>query len=121
MFPDGPGFIEAFAGTMQQGAVPLSVNPLLPAHGVVAVATARRSQTSVLTLGQYDHASARPARAGAPPTQQRRRASSPARASTLTVSWPGLAFPPLGTVTRSSVLIHVYCEGSLGSACNICQ
>jgi acyl-CoA synthetase (AMP-forming)/AMP-acid ligase II len=38
MLPDGPGFAEAFAGTIQHGAVPLPVDPLLPAHGIVAVA-----------------------------------------------------------------------------------
>ncbi|MDQ3761993.1 MAG: AMP-binding protein [Actinomycetota bacterium] len=38
MLPDGPGFAEAFAGAIQQGAVPLPVNPLLPAHDIVAVA-----------------------------------------------------------------------------------
>jgi hypothetical protein len=32
MLPDGPGFADAFAGTIQQGAVPLPVNPLLPAR-----------------------------------------------------------------------------------------
>lgn len=38
MLPDGPGFAESFTGAMQQGAVPLPVNPLLPAHDLVAVA-----------------------------------------------------------------------------------
>jgi acyl-CoA synthetase (AMP-forming)/AMP-acid ligase II len=38
MLPDGPGFAEAFAGTIAQGAVPLPANPLLPAHDIVAVA-----------------------------------------------------------------------------------
>jgi acyl-CoA synthetase (AMP-forming)/AMP-acid ligase II len=38
MLPDGPGFAEAFAGAIEQGAVPLPANPLLPAHGIVAVA-----------------------------------------------------------------------------------
>jgi acyl-CoA synthetase (AMP-forming)/AMP-acid ligase II len=38
MLPDGPGFAEAFAGTIAHGAVPLPVDPLLPAHGIVAVA-----------------------------------------------------------------------------------
>jgi acyl-CoA synthetase (AMP-forming)/AMP-acid ligase II len=38
MLPDGPGFAEAFAGTIKQGAVPLRVNPPLPAHDLVAVA-----------------------------------------------------------------------------------
>jgi acyl-CoA synthetase (AMP-forming)/AMP-acid ligase II len=39
MLPDGPGFTEAFAAAIQQGAVPLPVNPLLPAHDIMAVAT----------------------------------------------------------------------------------
>lgn len=38
MLPDGPGFAESFAGAIQHGAVPLPVNPLLPAHHVAAVA-----------------------------------------------------------------------------------
>ncbi|MDQ4092308.1 MAG: hypothetical protein M3143_02495 [Actinomycetota bacterium] len=38
MLLDGPGFAETFAGAIQQGAVPLPVNPLLPVHDVVAVA-----------------------------------------------------------------------------------
>src|SRR5438270_243723 len=38
MLPVGPGFAESFTGTMQQGAVPLPANPLLPAHDVVSVA-----------------------------------------------------------------------------------
>ncbi len=40
MLPDGPGFAEAFAATIEQQAVPLSVNPLLPAHDIVAAAEA---------------------------------------------------------------------------------
>jgi acyl-CoA synthetase (AMP-forming)/AMP-acid ligase II len=39
MLPDGPGFAEAFAGVIKQGAVPLPVNPPLLAHDLVAVAT----------------------------------------------------------------------------------
>ena len=38
MLPDGPGFAEAFAGTIEHQAVPLPVNPLLPAHDIVATA-----------------------------------------------------------------------------------
>jgi hypothetical protein len=38
MLPDGPGFAESITGAIQQGAVPLPVNPLLPARDVVAVA-----------------------------------------------------------------------------------
>ncbi len=38
MLPDGPGFAEAFAGVIRQGAVPLPVDPLLSADDIVAVA-----------------------------------------------------------------------------------
>jgi hypothetical protein len=38
MLPDGPGFAEAFAGAIEQGAVPLPVDPLLTAHDIVTVA-----------------------------------------------------------------------------------
>jgi len=38
LLPDGPGFAEAFAGTIRHGAVPLPVNPLLFAHDIVAAA-----------------------------------------------------------------------------------
>jgi acyl-CoA synthetase (AMP-forming)/AMP-acid ligase II len=38
MLPDGPGFAEAFAGTIEHGAVPLPVNPLLLAHDILAAA-----------------------------------------------------------------------------------
>ncbi len=50
MLPDGPDFVEAFAGVMQQGAVPLPANPLLPAHDIAAVAAeagARLALTAV--------------------------------------------------------------------------
>jgi acyl-CoA synthetase (AMP-forming)/AMP-acid ligase II len=39
LLPDGPGFAEAFAGTIQHQAVPLPVNPLLPAPEIAAAAT----------------------------------------------------------------------------------
>jgi acyl-CoA synthetase (AMP-forming)/AMP-acid ligase II len=39
MLPDGPGFAEAFAGTIKHQAVPLPVNPLLAAHDIAAAAT----------------------------------------------------------------------------------
>jgi acyl-CoA synthetase (AMP-forming)/AMP-acid ligase II len=38
LLPDGPGFAEAFAGTIEHQAVPLPVNPLLPAHDIVVTA-----------------------------------------------------------------------------------
>lgn len=36
---EGPGFAEAFAGTIEHQAVPLPVNPLLPAPEIAAAAT----------------------------------------------------------------------------------
>ncbi|MCA1708326.1 MAG: AMP-binding protein, partial [Actinobacteria bacterium] len=44
MLPDGPGFAEAFAGTIAHEAVPLPVDPLLPAHGIMAVAAEAGAQ-----------------------------------------------------------------------------
>ena len=38
MLSEGPGFAEAFAGAIQQGAVPLPADQLLPAHDIVAAA-----------------------------------------------------------------------------------
>jgi long-chain acyl-CoA synthetase len=38
MLPDGPSFAEVFAGTIQHQAVPLPVNPRLPAHDIAATA-----------------------------------------------------------------------------------
>lgn len=42
MLPEGPGFVHAFVGAMQQGAVPLPVNPLLSVREIVAVTTGGR-------------------------------------------------------------------------------
>jgi benzoate-CoA ligase len=44
MLPDGPDFAESFTGVMQQGAVPLPVNPLLSPPDVVSAAAAARAQ-----------------------------------------------------------------------------
>ena len=38
MVPDGPGFVEAFIGVMQRGAVPLSVSPRLATADVAVIA-----------------------------------------------------------------------------------
>jgi long-chain acyl-CoA synthetase len=38
MLPDSPGFVEAFVGVTQRGAVPLSVNPRLAVADVAAIA-----------------------------------------------------------------------------------
>jgi acyl-CoA synthetase (AMP-forming)/AMP-acid ligase II len=55
MLRDGPGFAEAFAGTIAQGAVPLPVNPLLPAHGI-ASAAAEAGARLVLASADQIHA-----------------------------------------------------------------
>ncbi len=39
MLPGGPDFVDAFTGAMRRGAVPLAVNPRLPAADVAAIAT----------------------------------------------------------------------------------
>src|SRR5947209_1978593 len=61
MPPDGPGFVDAFAGAMQQGAVPLPVNPLLPVREVVAVTTGGRCPVGG-GLGGSDASVGRPRR-----------------------------------------------------------
>ena len=52
MLPDGPGFGEALASAIQQGAVPLPVSPLLPAHDVVAVAAETGAQLVLVSADQ---------------------------------------------------------------------
>ena len=50
--PDGPGFAEAFAGAIAQGAVPLPANPLLPAHDIVTVAAEAGAQLVLASADQ---------------------------------------------------------------------
>jgi acyl-CoA synthetase (AMP-forming)/AMP-acid ligase II len=64
MLPDGPGFAEAFTGTIEHGAVPLPVNPLLPAHGIAAVAAEAGAQ---LVLASADRVPALADLAAEPP------------------------------------------------------
>jgi acyl-CoA synthetase (AMP-forming)/AMP-acid ligase II len=54
MLSDGPGFAEAFAGAIEHEAVPLPVNPLLSAHGIVAVA-AEAGARLVLVSANHIH------------------------------------------------------------------
>ncbi|MDQ3764885.1 MAG: AMP-binding protein [Actinomycetota bacterium] len=54
MLPDGPGFAEAFAGVTQRGAVPLPVNPGLPATDIAAIA-AETGARLVLTSAKRIH------------------------------------------------------------------
>jgi len=44
MLRGSPGLAEAFAATIQRRAVPLPMNPLLPAHDLVAVAAEARAR-----------------------------------------------------------------------------
>ena len=55
MLPDGPDFAEAFAGVMQQSAVPLPVHPLSSAHDLIAVA-AEAGARLVLASADQIHA-----------------------------------------------------------------
>ncbi len=52
MLPDGPDFTEACAGVMQQGAVPLPVNPPLSAHDLVAVAAEAGARLVLASMDQ---------------------------------------------------------------------
>jgi hypothetical protein len=47
---DGPGFAEAFVGTITHQAVPLPVNPMLPSHDIME--TAARHISDHCWLGQ---------------------------------------------------------------------
>jgi acyl-CoA synthetase (AMP-forming)/AMP-acid ligase II len=52
MLPDGHGFAEAFAGAIGQGVVPLPVNPLLPAHDLVALAAEAGAHVVLASIDQ---------------------------------------------------------------------
>ena len=64
MLPDGPEFAAAFADVIQHGAVPLPVNPLLPAHDVMAVADEAGAR---LVLAPVDRIAALTALGAKPP------------------------------------------------------
>jgi acyl-CoA synthetase (AMP-forming)/AMP-acid ligase II len=50
LLPDGPGFAPAFAGVIHHGAVPLTVNPLLPARDIMTLAAAARAKLILAAL-----------------------------------------------------------------------
>ncbi|MGH3784675.1 MAG: Scr1 family TA system antitoxin-like transcriptional regulator [Pseudonocardiaceae bacterium] len=52
MLPDGPGFAEAFAAAVQQGAVPLPASPLLSANDIVAVAAEADARLVLVSAGR---------------------------------------------------------------------
>ncbi|MDQ4093304.1 MAG: AMP-binding protein [Actinomycetota bacterium] len=54
MLPDGPDFAAAFAGVIQHGAVPLPVNPLLPAHDIMTLADQASAHLILASADQID-------------------------------------------------------------------
>jgi acyl-CoA synthetase (AMP-forming)/AMP-acid ligase II len=54
LLPDGPDFAPAFAGVIHHGAVPLTVNPLLPTHDILAVAATAGARLVLATLDGID-------------------------------------------------------------------
>lgn len=64
LLPDGPEFAPAFAGVIHYGAVPLTVNPLLPTIDIVALAAAADAR---LILGTPDTIDALAELDGKPP------------------------------------------------------
>jgi len=50
MMPDGPGFINAFVAALELGAVPLPVNPALPARDVTAIAAEAGARLVVVSM-----------------------------------------------------------------------
>jgi acyl-CoA synthetase (AMP-forming)/AMP-acid ligase II len=54
LLPDGPDFAPAFAGIIHYGAVPLTVNPLLPAHDITAAAATAGARLVLAALDRID-------------------------------------------------------------------
>jgi acyl-CoA synthetase (AMP-forming)/AMP-acid ligase II len=54
LLPDGPDFGPAFAGIIHHGAVPLTVNPLLPAHDIMALAATAEARLVLAALDTID-------------------------------------------------------------------
>jgi acyl-CoA synthetase (AMP-forming)/AMP-acid ligase II len=50
LLPDGPDFGPAFAGVIHHGAVPLTANPLLPPHDIMALAATAGARLILATL-----------------------------------------------------------------------
>jgi acyl-CoA synthetase (AMP-forming)/AMP-acid ligase II len=50
--PEGPGFVESFAGAVDQEALPLQAGPLLSASELAAVAAAARARAVLASPGQ---------------------------------------------------------------------
>lgn len=54
LLPDGPDFAPAFAGVIRYGAIPLTINPLLPARDIMTLATAARARLILANLDTID-------------------------------------------------------------------
>jgi acyl-CoA synthetase (AMP-forming)/AMP-acid ligase II len=52
MLPDGPGFVESFAGAVDQDALPLPVSPLLSAPELAAAAKAAQARLVLASPNQ---------------------------------------------------------------------
>jgi acyl-CoA synthetase (AMP-forming)/AMP-acid ligase II len=52
MLPDGPGFVESFAGAVDQDVLLLPVSPLLSAPELAAAATAAQARLVLVSPGQ---------------------------------------------------------------------
>jgi acyl-CoA synthetase (AMP-forming)/AMP-acid ligase II len=54
LLPDGPDFAPAFAGVIHYGAIPLTVNPLLPARDIMILAAAAKARLILASLDTID-------------------------------------------------------------------
>ncbi|HYZ36307.1 MAG TPA: AMP-binding protein [Pseudonocardiaceae bacterium] len=54
LLPDGPDFAPAFAGVIHYGAIPLTVNPLLPARDIRTLAAAAKARLIMARLDTID-------------------------------------------------------------------
>ncbi|MGH3671046.1 MAG: AMP-binding protein [Pseudonocardiaceae bacterium] len=57
MLPEGPGLADAFKGVILQDAVPLPINPKLPAHDVPAAATQAGARLILISTDRIDELS----------------------------------------------------------------
>lgn len=57
MLPEGPGLVDAFEGVILRDAVPLPINPRLPAHDVPAAATQAGARLILIPADRIDELS----------------------------------------------------------------
>jgi benzoate-CoA ligase len=63
---DSVAFVAAFLGAMRIGAVPVTINPLLPARDVAVIAADARARLALVTSQRFDVDSTAQLRLGAP-------------------------------------------------------